>query len=120
MERDKEIYKAFLLAKEEGESIASVAKRFSITRAGVYLVVKRIRTGNPQRLAECLARAREECLWEHKYSVRHAVLPKKEGRKSSEELKGIVRDMYCDNFSELSIVKRLSLTRTIVRGCLNK
>ncbi len=118
--QDAKIYRAYIIAKEKGIPIGTIANSFEISRSALYDAVTRVKNGNIVKIRQCIEKSRNECLWTHKYKARVESLPKKHNIGTRDELKEIINDMLADGFVELEIAKRVNRDRGLVRKYLGK
>lgn len=102
-----EVYKAYIEARDTGESIVSLAKELGIDRQRIYAVVNKIRNGNETQLERCLAHGRYDCMWKWRYEQRFLTFTEESGAKSTKQLKSLVRDMHKDGFGVRDISRRI-------------
>ena len=115
LEKDAQIYRAYVEAKNAKKKITDVAKQFKITRAALYGSLRRVKGGNHRMILKSLQEARNEILWTHKYQILFDVLPKNRKGATIEEIKEMCKSMYTDGFPEVLIARKLQITRSTVR-----
>lgn len=119
-ERDADIYRAYVTARNEKKTVDWVAKEFGITRTAVYDSIKRVKLGNTAMILKCLKDCRNEALWTHKYKSRFCLLPVNRKFWTIAEVTELIKNMKTDGFSQGLIAEKLGLSRSTVEHHLNK
>lgn len=113
--RDSEIYRAYIEARNNKTNVEEVAKKYGISRQTVYEVIKRVKGGDAKKIITCLSYCRNDCVWEYNFKARFMSLPKNKKKETVKELKEIIMEMYAMNMTEVEIAKRLNLNRSTIR-----
>lgn len=121
MNRDAEIYKAYLGAKNsKNMTVVSVARSFGITRNGIYEIIRRVEGGNIAKIKSCTERSRLDCLWEYKYKTRYMAIPKDRKEVTVDALIKIIKEMSADKFPIARISRHLRKDRSTILYHLEK
>lgn len=116
-----EVYKAYLEAKNDPKkTITQVAKDFGITRRNLYVLVKRIESGDTRKVKECTERSRLECLWKYKYHPLFIAIPSNQKPGSTAALGRLIKEMLKDGFSIRRISSLIKKDRATVLYHSNK
>lgn len=109
---EAKIYREYINAKRGETSI--IAKKYGVSRAGLYKIVRRVERGNVAMISRCTRASKLECLWNYKYETRILSL-NKALLLTTPELNSVIRQMKKDGFAETDIARRLKKARTTIR-----
>lgn len=119
LEKDIQVYKAYMEAHKNRETVFDVADRFDMTRGAVYEAVRRIRQGNNAKIRRGVARAHFNCLWRYRYRPRFLAMPDNQ-ELAEQELVEIIKGMRKDGFPVKQIAERLGKQRQFIYHRLYK
>ena len=117
---DVKIYKEYIQTKSGEKTATQVARDNEITRRQLYDVVERVEKGNIFKIKTCTRLSRLDCLWEYKYKVKFAVIPKNRKAATVRMLEKLFKEMKADKFLVSSIAFYTGKDRATVLHHLNK
>ena len=111
--KNLQIYKEYI-NRPKTLSVEALAKKYNLTKGGLYYIVKRIEDGDENKIARCTENSRQMCLWEHKYKTRYTAIPKGRSAGSIVQLKRLIKEMRNDKFSLPMLASLLKKDRTTI------
>lgn len=109
------VYRAYMNAKFHPTKTATdVAREYGMSRADLYQIVKFVEKGEPYKLKMCTQNSNFQCMWEHKYKMRYAVLPRDRSKRTVEALASLIQDMHKDGFTISMIASCIKRDRSTV------
>jgi len=118
---DLKLYKAYIENQITGKfNMSKIAEDFGISRTLMYYRISRIENGNQSKIKTCSENSRLDCLWKYKYKDRFSIIPDNRKKQTVILLKGIIREMKAEGFTDQKIAHFIKRNRATVTHHLKK
>lgn len=107
--QELEIYRAFLETRGDGvRTVADVCEKLNVAKGNLYIIVRRVEMGNEAQMKKCLNESFKECVWKYRYQQRALIIEDYIGKKYTNLLRGLIKDMRADGFGVREISRFLA------------